>query len=92
VSERRTILIAWAALVLLLAATTGGAYLPLGAYNLALALAIGVAKAAIVLVIFMRLGRGPALARVFAAAGFFWLGILLWLALDDYVTRPGAGL
>ncbi|MBV8239341.1 MAG: hypothetical protein JOY75_00950, partial [Hyphomicrobiales bacterium] len=49
--------------------TTAGAYLPLGSYNLPLALAIGVTKAAIVLVIFMRLDGGPGLARAFAAAG-----------------------
>lgn len=83
----RTILIAWVALCALLAATTAGAYLPLGRYNLVLALAIAVAKAAIVLALFMRLWRGPGLARAFAAAGFFWLAILLWLALGDYITR-----
>jgi hypothetical protein len=31
--------------------------------------------------------RNP-LRLTFAAAGFFWLGIMLWLALADYVTRP----
>jgi cytochrome c oxidase subunit 4 len=86
-NERRIIAAAWAALLVLLGATTAGAYLPLGSWNLPLALTIAGAKAAIVLVLFMRLRRGPLLARGFAVAGFFWLAILLWLALGDYVTR-----
>jgi hypothetical protein len=24
----------------------------------------------------------------FAAAGFFWLAILLWLGATDFITRP----
>jgi len=86
----RRIGLAWLALVLLLALTTSGAYLPLGHFNLVLSLAIAWLKAAVVLVIFMQLWRGPRLARGFIAAGFFWLGILLWLAMGDYVTRPTA--
>ncbi len=31
--------------------------------------------------------RNP-LTLTFAGAGFYWLGIMLWLALTDYVTRP----
>jgi len=30
----------------------------------------------------------PALTVAFAAAGFFWLAILLWLAFTDFITRP----
>lgn len=83
----RRLVLAWAALLVLLAATVAGAYLPLGSFNIVLALAIAATKAAIVLVVFMDLTRGPALARIFAGAGAFWLMILLGLASTDYLTR-----
>jgi hypothetical protein len=35
----------------------------------------------------MELRRGNALTIVFAGGGFFWLGIMLWLAMGDYLTR-----
>jgi cytochrome c oxidase subunit IV len=37
---------------------------------------------------FMELRERNPLTLTFAGAGFFWLGIMLWLALTDYVTRP----
>jgi caa(3)-type oxidase subunit IV len=45
-------------------------------------------KALIVLAIFMELRERHALTIAFAGAGFFWLAIMLWLALADFVTRP----
>ncbi|MBV8777303.1 MAG: hypothetical protein JO258_08915, partial [Alphaproteobacteria bacterium] len=36
---------------------------------------------------FMQIGRGPALVRVFAAAGLLWLTILLGLGSVDPLTR-----
>jgi len=80
----------WAALVLLLAATTGAAFLPLGRLNLFVALAIAAAKALLVLIVFMELRRSSGLVRAFAAAGFFWLAIMLTLTSADYLTRRDA--
>jgi cytochrome c oxidase subunit 4 len=82
------LLLAWLALLALLGLTVFGAYQPLGALNTALALTIAATKALIVAAIFMELWRGSALTIAFAGAGFFWLGILLWLALADFLTRP----
>ena len=84
----RLVVGAWLALLLLLALTVFGAYQPLGTGNTVLALAT--AKALIVLAVFMELYESNALTTGFAAAGFFWLGILLWLSLADFVTRPPA--
>src|SRR5262249_44214395 len=81
------LLLAWLALLALLGLTVFGAYQPLGAVNTVLALTIAVIKALIVAAIFMELRRGSALTIAFAAAGFFWLGILLWLAFADFSTR-----
>ncbi|HEX5183459.1 MAG TPA: cytochrome C oxidase subunit IV family protein [Allosphingosinicella sp.] len=83
----KRIWLCWAALLLLLATTTGAAFLPLGRFNPFVALAIAGAKALIVLIVFMELRRSSGLVRAFAAAGFFWLAILLTLTSADYLTR-----
>jgi cytochrome c oxidase subunit 4 len=85
---RRALLLAWIGLLALLGLTVAGAYQPLGAYNTVLALAIALGKALIVAGIFMELRRGHSLMLAFAGAGFFWLAIMLWLGMSDYVTRP----
>jgi cytochrome c oxidase subunit 4 len=78
---------AWIALLVLLALTVILAYLPLGAFNAVVALSIGVIKAAVVAAVFMELRhRGPR-TFIFAGTGLFWLGILLWLGLMDFLTR-----
>lgn len=83
----RWIWICWAALVVLLAATTGFAFLPLGRWNIVVAIAIAAAKALIVVIFFMELRRSSGLVRVFAGAGFLWLLILLGLTGADYGSR-----
>jgi cytochrome c oxidase subunit 4 len=84
----RLLLMSWAALLALLALTVFSAYQPLGTFNTVVAMTIALVKALIVLAIFMELRRHSALTVAFASAGFFWLAIMLWLALGDYVTRP----
>ena len=77
----------WFALMILLAATTASAFVPLGSLNLPISLAIAVAKALIVLLFFMELRAGRPLVRSFAAAGFFWLLIMIVLTGADYWHR-----
>ena len=77
----------WLALMLLLAATTASAFVTLGDFNLPVSLAIAVTKALIVLLVFMELRASPALVRAFAAAGFFWLLIMIVLTGADYWHR-----
>jgi len=84
----RIIVFAWLGLLALLTLTVFAAYLPLGTFNTVIALAIAATKAALVAAIFMELRERNSLTLPFAIAGFFWLGIMLWLALSDYVTRP----
>jgi cytochrome c oxidase subunit 4 len=85
----RPLILAWLALLLLLALTLGLAYVPIGRVNWLVALGVASAKALVVLAVFMELREGPSLRWVFAAAGFFWLAILLFLSLADYATRTG---
>jgi len=80
---------AWIGLVLLLALTLGMAFVPLGQANIAVALAIGTAKAVVVLLVFMKLARSPPLTWIFAGAGLFWLALLFGLSFTDYATRTG---
>jgi cytochrome c oxidase subunit 4 len=84
----RILVLSWLGLLCLLALTTGAAYLPLGATNTVVALVIATIKGALIAAIFMELREGRRLTLAFAGAGFFWLGIMLWLAMADYVTRP----
>jgi cytochrome c oxidase subunit 4 len=81
------LLASWLGLLALLALTVTAAYLPLGAFNIVVALGIGAAKAAIVAAFFMELWHRGARTLVFATAGLFWLSILLWLGLMDFMTR-----
>lgn len=83
----RMILRCWGALILLLALTTGLAFVPLGSAQLGVSLAIALAKALIVLLLFMELKGSSGLVRVFAAAGFFWLLIMIGLTTADYTHR-----
>lgn len=83
----RAVLRCWAALMGLLALTTGLAFVPLGGAQLTVSLAIAVIKALLVLVLFMELKGSSGLVRVFAAAGFFWLLIMIGLTSADYTHR-----
>jgi cytochrome c oxidase subunit IV len=80
----------WLGLMLLLAATTASAFIPLGSLNIIVSLAIAVAKALVVLLFFMELRASRALVRSFAAAGFFWLLIMIVLTGADYWHRTDA--
>jgi cytochrome c oxidase subunit 4 len=83
----KTYLITFLALMLLLVATVAVAYVDLGQLNLAAAMAIAVGKAVLIILFFMHVRYGRNLTWVFAAAGFFWLAILLTMAMSDYASR-----
>lgn len=86
-TSRKTYLIVYAALLLLLLATYGAAFLDLGALHTPVAIGIAVAKAVLILLFFMHVRSSSRLTWLFAAAGFLWLGILFLFAMSDYVTR-----
>jgi cytochrome c oxidase subunit 4 len=83
----RTILVAWAALLALLALTVAASFAPLGHVLPYVSYGIAVAKTAIVVWIFMELRGRDGLQRIALAAGFAWLTILLVLVLADNLTR-----
>lgn len=76
------------ALLALTALTTGVAFVDLGRVgNIAVALTIATVKVVLVMLYFMHLRYSTRLTMIFAAAGIFWLGILLVLTLSDYFSR-----
>jgi cytochrome c oxidase subunit 4 len=83
---RRTLPV-WAGLVALLAATVAGAYIPLGRFNLVLALGIAVVKAALVVLFFMHLRQPDPLLRLTASAALVFLAFLFTLAFADVLMR-----
>ncbi|MGH7830585.1 MAG: cytochrome C oxidase subunit IV family protein [Candidatus Binatia bacterium] len=77
----------FAALIVLTVITAGVAFVDLGPFNAIVALTIAVAKALLVMLYFMNLRYSTRLTWIFAAAGFFWLLILLTLTMSDPLTR-----
>ncbi len=87
VPPARTYVLVWVALLALLLLTLGSAYVPLGRLNAAINLAIAAAKALLVVFFFMHLRSAHSMLRIAAAAGFFWLAILIGLSLTDFTVR-----
>lgn len=82
------------ALLVLTLTTTGVAFVDLGGnWNVMAALTIACGKALLVILYFMHLRYADRQTWVFAAAGVFWLAILITLVLGDVLTRnqPTAG-
>ncbi|GBC95468.1 hypothetical protein HRbin16_01257 [bacterium HR16] len=82
-------LLVYVALLVLLVATVGAAYLP-GHHTLlnnVIALTIAVIKAVLVILYFMHVRYSTRLTWLWASAGFFWLLIMFILTLGDYFTR-----
>lgn len=77
----------WIALLSLLLLTWGVAKFNLGDWNIIAAMTIAVAKMLLVICIFMHLRYSVRLIWVFAAAGVFWLCIMITLVMSDYLTR-----
>jgi cytochrome c oxidase subunit 4 len=76
------------ALYLLLAITTGIAFIPLGAWNWLPALVIAFIMAGLIMLFFMRLKQSEPLLKLTSLGGFIWLSFLLLLVLCDYLSRP----
>jgi cytochrome c oxidase subunit 4 len=87
ITPKRTYIFIYVALLILLAATIGAAFLDLGILNPVVAVSIAVIKAVLVILFFMNVRRSDNVVRFYVIAGFFWLAILIGLTLSDYLTR-----
>ncbi len=73
-----------------LVVTVVAAFIPLGPLNMPVAMLIASIKAAMVILYFMHVKFASRLTKVFVAASFLWLAILLTLTMSDYLTRDEA--
>ena len=75
------------ALMVLTLITVGAAYVDLGMFNFAVAIAIAGFKATLVVWFFMHVKYQSHLTKLTVATGLFFLAILLGMSLIDYVSR-----
>lgn len=83
----RRLLPVWAALLALLGATFALAYASLGRFSLVVALGIAVAKALLVVLLFMQLRKPDPLLRLTAFASLLFVAFMLILTFADVLTR-----
>lgn len=87
IPPRRTYLFVYLGLMLLLSATVGAAFLPIGPFHVVVAVGIAIAKAVLVVLFFMHL-RYTRVRTVFLILGtLLLLLILMGLTGIDYLTR-----
>ena len=84
------LVLTWIGLMLLLALTFGSSYVPLGAWNTAINMAVSCAKALLIALFFMELRGAGALLRLAAIVGVIWLALLFGLSGTDYATRANS--
>ena len=87
VTSRKIYFLVFAALMVLTVVTWLVAQVDLGWANDVVALTIAVVKALLVLLFFMHVRYSTRMTILTAAAGFFWLAILIGITLTDYLTR-----
>jgi cytochrome c oxidase subunit IV len=87
ISSIQTNVAVFVALLVLLFATVGGAYLPLGPLHFPTAMAIAAAKAVLIVVYFMHVKYSHRLTAVISVASLLWLAIMMALILTDYLSR-----
>ena len=76
----------YVALLVLLLATVGAAYVHMGPFNIIVTLLIAGVKAWLVVMFFMHLNHGALLTRLILIGSFIWLAILIVGVLMDYFS------
>ena len=84
---KKTYVLIWLALLILLLLTWAVAQVNLGPFNTVVALAIAIGKMFLVLLFFMHVRSSRWITWIFVIAGFIWLAIMIDLTLSDYLTR-----
>lgn len=83
----RSYVLTYLALMALLAATVGAAYINLGRWNLPLTLTIATVKAGLVIVFFMHIRETVRLIWLYALLSLVFIGYLFGGTLFDLLTR-----
>ena len=78
-------------IILTLMALTGitvwAAFIDLRQFNIVMALTIATCKATLVVLFFMHAKYSPRRTQLVIVAGIFWLAILLFMTMSDYISR-----
>jgi len=78
-------------IILILMALTGitvwAAFVNLDQFNIVVALVIATSKATLVVLFFMHAKYSPKRTQLVIVAGIFWLAILLFMTMSDYISR-----
>jgi len=85
----RGLLWTYLALMLLLFATWALSFIQMGTYDVVVSTIIALVKAVLVLLVFMELRSKSGLVNVFAGMGFYFLSLLIIIAMFDYLARGG---
>jgi cytochrome c oxidase subunit 4 len=87
VVPKRTYYLIFLTLMVCTALTVWVSFIDLGELNTVVALGIAIFKASLVVLFFMHVKYSPRLTWLVVAASLFWLGLLLFMTMGDYVTR-----
>ena len=88
---RKVYFVVFGVLLLGTALTVLAAQVDFGRMNDVVAMTIAVAKMSFVLLYFMHVRYSSRLIWVIVAASFFWLAVMIALALSDYTSRTWFG-
>jgi cytochrome c oxidase subunit 4 len=83
----KTYLAVFAALMILLIITVWVSFHHFGVFNPIIAVGIALIKAVLVILFFMHVRHSSHLTWVFAGAGFFFLGIMIFFIMSDVMSR-----
>ncbi len=92
VESKRNYILVFAALMVLTALTVYVAYFDFGAWNSIVAMGIAVAKATLVVLIFMHVRHSPPLTKLVVVGALLWMVFMVSLTLGDYFTRGVLGV
>jgi cytochrome c oxidase subunit IV len=86
-TSRKSYVLVYIALLILLALTIVADQFALGLFNTVIAISIAAIKMLLIMLFFMHVRSSGRLTWIVAGAGLFWLSILFGLTLTDLLTR-----
>lgn len=92
VESKRNYILVFAALMVLTALTVYVAYFDFGAWNSIVAMGIAVAKATLVVLVFMHVRHSSPLTKLVVVGAMLWMVFMVALTLGDYFTRGLLGV
>ncbi len=92
VVSRKTFFLVYVALMVLLVLTYVASLFNLGFVGIVIAMAIAACKAVLIILYFMHVKVSRQLIWIAAIVGFIWLGIMMGLTFNDYLSRNWLGV